>query len=667
MANLEHIQKTLAEEGLAEYEPTTKEDLLDTAKAIGEFALDITPVIGDIKGAIEYEDDMKMARGLWEMGYDEGSITQMGMGAGLAAMATLGLIPVLGMGADVGRAALKPAARAMAREMNEPLGTVAKQVDEPTPSVSEQTEDVFMPEFRKKQIEEAKKLPASERRKFLKEVNRPVPKVFHGAVSMKDTAEHLVEKQDRLTEAFLSDYIDAPTYRLYTDPNTGVIDDINMSREDIIDKQGIGNFGIPVKQADGEVDLVQVAFMEGPNDSISVHPINLDTLEVDEDNVLGTITTSYEVDGKRMFNNVRVAEGLKDISEELSTTVRGETRRDRIVKEGFEPFSDFKGATGMAGPGATGRHHELQNVYALSTSRDPLVSMKPSFAGTDPENLVYSDLPRDATRDLRPIEYSVATDPRSDAYSTGVPDLEPGQIGYSLPKSIHLEAEEAILMPENLTPKALVDNPKLLAKVKEGQKKLQELLDDSAAKDITTYDIDDLSTPVGQKKAYNLLRDKLNKLESLGAYTEQYGARGSYDDVLETLLDDEYKMPHLGKIIFDMPDMMKGNTQIKNNMIGLREVLMRLKQKSMQGELSRTGSSLRNIKDSTLEKAVYRGGKGLSDAEKDKLDEAGVSFYLREDTGLPYADLHLLNYNDLKRILMLSTKKLNKGGLVSRR
>ena len=629
--------------------------LLDTAKTVGEFMLDITPVIGDIKGAIEYEDDIKMARGLWEMGYDEGSITQMGMGAGLAAMATLGLIPVFGMGADVGRAALKPAARAMAREMDEPLGTVAKQMDEPTPSVSEQTEDVFMPEFRKEQIEEAKKLPASERRKFLKEVNRPTPKVFHGARSISSTPKNLIDKQNDTANQLISSGVQEPTHRLYTNPETDMIENMYMSMDDIVDKQGIGQFSIPVKQANGDVDVVDVAFVEGESGMLKVHPMNTDTLEVDEDIVLGHILSDGSEQGKSVISYSRFSQGLANISSNLSTEVSSVTRRDRLVEEGFSPFSDFRGEAGLSGSRASGKHAEFRKIKALSTSRDPLVSMKPGFGGTNPENVVYADLPSGATKDLSAVDYDKGL------IGDDLPELEQGQIGYRLPKSIHLEAEEAILIPENLSPKALVDNPELLAKVKEGQKKVQEILSETDAAATLAYveDLADLS-PAAAKKAYNLVRDKLNKLQSLGAYTEQYGARGTYDDLLETLLDDD-KMPIFHQIIFEMPQFMKGNTQIKNNMLGLREVLLRIKQQSMQGARSKTVSSLRDIPDSLLEKAVYGGGKGLSAADRDALD--GASIFLVD--GKP--DLSAKSYNDLKRILMLGTKKLNKGGLVSRR
>ena len=43
---------------------------------------------------------------------------------------------------------------------------------------------------RAEQLEYAKTLPAEERRRYLKEVNRPVPKVFHGARNISNKADN---------------------------------------------------------------------------------------------------------------------------------------------------------------------------------------------------------------------------------------------------------------------------------------------------------------------------------------------------------------------------------------------------------------------------------------------------------------------------------------------
>jgi hypothetical protein len=306
----------------------------------------------------------------------------------------------------------------------------------------------------------------------------------------------------------------------------------------------------------------------------------------------------------------------------------------------------------------------------LSTSRDPLVAMKPNFGERDTGNVVYADLPEGATRDMTPREYTLVTNndvsaqDMVDDVPTGreaLPPLAEGQVGYRLPKSIHLEAEEAIVMPENLNVKVLEDNPELAAKIQRGQDMVDNIISDVKGMHNIGYGVDDLATPSVQKLAYNKVRDTLKNLQSLGQYTEQYGARGTYDDLLESFLDDEKTYPFFKNIIFDMPEQMKKGTEMSNNMTGLREVMLRIKQQSLQGARGKASTKLRNVPDDVIRRAVFGGGK-VTDTENKMLQKAGIDVFFDNSV-----NLEKLGYTDLKKILFVGTQKFNRGGLASRK
>ena len=110
---------------------------------------------------------------------------------------------------------------------------------------------------------------------------------------------------------------------------------------------------------------------------------------------------------------------------------------------------------------------------------------------------------------MTPEEYRKAT-----MYGKGsIPLRDPGQIGFRLPKSIHLEGEEAITNPELLDAKLLSDNPKLQMQIETAQLNVNRLLDD---KDMILKNVQYPASPAGSVKVYNGVRKILNDLQSLG-------------------------------------------------------------------------------------------------------------------------------------------------------
>lgn len=641
MANLEYIQQTMDEQG---YEEATTEDLLNTAKAVGEFALDLTPIVGDIKGAIEYEDDIKMARGLFDMGYDEGSIVKMGMGAGLAAAASLGLVPLIGMPGDIARATMKPAARTMAREMDEPLGTVAKQVDEPTPPVSNQTEDVFMPEFRKEQIEQAKRLPASERRRFLKEVNRPTPKVFHGAGSMSKPRMEELARYEKNMNTYRTQYIDDPLYDLYKDKETGLIKDRFLSIDELVDKEVVGSLQIPHGQVDGEITTIPIKLMKESDNKLGIYFMDLDTNAL-SDEPMYTITS---VSGDRIAYDQlknKLGTAIHDFS--VPNDIVGERRIDVLKREGFKPFSEFEGESGLAGF-TQGQHAELGEKL-LSTSIDPGVSMKPRFGGMDTKNIVYADIPSDKIQRVTPEQYnSVITK------TSPLPPLEKGKIAYRLPKSTHLEDEIAIPNPELLDVKALSDNPPLEKLVQEQQDKVERIRNNLIA--ANTGSLQNLESVANQRKAYDLVRSTLTDLQSMGKYAQGQGTGDTYDNFVEELLDlNQYE--GFADIVDRLEFALPKGTERHSNMVGIKSVLKELDESIGGSATFKKREELRHIPDSELRDVVYR--QKYKDADtKTRLSESGITIDSMDEVILTG-----LGYKDLKRLLFLGTQKMNKGGL----
>ncbi len=333
------------------------------------------------------------------------------------------------------------------------------------------------------------------------------------------------------------------------------------------------------------------------------------------------------------------------------TAYAGMTRAEVLEKEGFMPFTDFEEGVevGIGGSkGASGKHAELGKKM-LSTSRDPLVSIKRSFGDLVPANVVSAPFPRGKVRGMTREEY---TAPSTKSQYTQ-DDTAAG-----LPRTRHKEAEIAFSTPEELENirqlsqrtvrlEDSVDRDKLknLGKmsledrVKTGQR-FATGVKDNINSFYTRMNTLNPSSPTVAKRVqdgYADLRNLLKDLQALGQFTEQYGARGTYDSLLQTLFKDtDRTVEKLGRLL---PEGEK-----KENVQMLASVFDVMKDKQY---LTDTGkSSLRGVSDKKLKERL----KGFLSAMP------------------PHSDKPInANYEDLKRMVFLLTDKFNRGGLMARR
>ena len=629
----------------------TREQVTDAAKMVGEMALDVTPVVGDIKAATELPEDMRMARALIEEGYEEGDIIDMGLGGALGALSIAGFIPAGGTVADVVKKGVKETAKSrmseQTKEMLERQARISERAEILAKDRGILTKDVGT-QFRGRNVPEGQ----LDRAEFSGEPKeKPTPKIFHGARSMGAPRGGEAAKFKSAMYKFRTQYITDPVYDLFSDKESKIITGSNKSVDDIISEQGYGRFGIPVGQPDGSIDVANITFKKGKDGSLDVHFIDVDKNIIEKEAVA---SISPAKDGGIEY--AELLSELKNVSELVSPSpaVVGKKRIEAIREEGLSPFSDFRGEAGLAGPVATGEHSELKEQM-MSFSRDPLVAMKPGFGGGRTENIIYSDLPPELTRDMSPDEYLksanlIAGDERV------IPQLSQGQIGYRLPKSIHLEAEEAITNPELLDAKVLSDNPRLEDVVQRGQDMVNDILN---KKDTIYTDVQYPESAEGVRQMYNRTREVLNKLQSLGQFTEQYGARGTYDDLLETILDDNKSSDFLAAIQMLPKNLPDG--QRKKIATSVRSILNRMGARGISGPKFKAEEALSGVSDKDLNDALFS-TKRIGARKKQELDDAGLGIFM--DGNL---DLDRLGYKDLKRLLFLGTQKMNRGGLASRK
>ena len=326
------------------------------------------------------------------------------------------------------------------------------------------------------------------------------------------------------------------------------------------------------------------------------------------------------------------------------------TRADVLEDEGFLPYTDFEEGVEIGlggGKGATGVHMELGKKM-LSTSRDPLVSIKRGFGANIPANVVSAPFPRSMTRPMTPEEYDVISSKAQ--YSR---DDTP----VSLPTLRHQEAEIAFSRPEDIKnirqlSKQIDAIPRTEAVGREDLKNLGKMsLEDRvitgqkfANNIVNKFDVLDalipfedfagsLGKPLTKNQAqvaYNEVRDIMKDLQSLGQFTEQYGARGTYDSLYKTFrANNTDRVKHIAK---NLPEGEK-----KNMLNSLQRTMQAFKLATGQG-----AKATRNKSDKELLDILKKGTD---------FDEAFERTYTDED---------------LKRMSFLITDRLNRGGLMAK-
>ena len=330
------------------------------------------------------------------------------------------------------------------------------------------------------------------------------------------------------------------------------------------------------------------------------------------------------------------------------------TRADVLEDEGFLPYTDFEEGVEIGlggGKGATGVHAELGKKM-LSTSRDPLVSIKRGFGANIPANVVSAPFPRSMTRPMTPEEYDVISSKAQ--YSQ---DDTP----VSLPMLRHQEAEIAFSRPEDIKnirqlSKQIDAIPRTEVVGREDLKNLGKMsLEDRvitgqkfANNIVNKFDVLDALIPfedfslteIGKvpktltknqaQVAYNEVRDIMKDLQALGQFTEQYGARGTYDSLYKTFrANNTDRVKHIAK---NLPEGEK-----KNMLNSLQRTMQAFRFATGQG-----AKATRNKSDKELLDILKKGTD---------FDEAFERTYTNED---------------LKRMSFLITDRLNRGGLMAK-
>ena len=663
-----------------------------------DLATDVAPFVGSAKALTELPEDAQFAYELLEQGYDEGDIKKMGLGAGFGTLTALGFLPGAKIATDLGKRAVK-----------EGVAETASDVAAQTRAAFKADPSSMDSAAKKRLIEESKKLPPDMRRKFIKEGMRPTPKLFHGSQGIGDVEVDDTQLLADIEEAQRSG-VTMPMKEIYKMNNGSTID-----ADEFFMQAATKGISIPHVQGldEGGKYLDFRRIEDGGETENGLRVIKL----VSDDNDLTRRVVVPQKDGK--IELFAVQEKIKEhmqMNQDATETFKRSpdslvSRGEKLAREGFEPFGSFKGARGLTSDRASGRHAELKEK-ALSMSRDPLVSMKPVFGGRQMDNIVYSDLPMSLQRNIKPVDYddisngrvtlgeviSKMTDEEIDKVFNNAPEfyeamkegsvnlnanIVPSEaaakrnIGLALPKSTHLEAETAILEPQELGVSRLsADSDEvrdiypmrygiktkrkrkkdlgklpLEERVREGQKLANTVLDrmtiieDSGGK----YQLREVM-PVTDKGAggaaynYQAIKEMFTDLQSLGQFTEQYGARGTYDSLIETIAQSRQFRNGLTKTA----DAFKDVSPEKYKNLKMLEVLVNhprmLSSFSSAEEMSKT--QMRGIKD------------------KELLD------FIESDVGMP-PELRStgsnLAYNDVKRAMFLLTQKLNRGGLMAKR
>ena len=418
------------------------------------------------------------------------------------------------------------------------------------------------------------------------------------------------------------------------------------------------------------------------------------------------------------------AHEAQELSQQQNMTIHeaGTSRADKLVSDGFDVYSNysrlytpqalegknvFTQARGLQGD-SKGTHMEL-GIPALSTSRDPLVSIKGGFGGFKTSNVVFMELPTARTLNMSRRAYEGSTDDKS-LVVTGVDkifdDPKGELIGLNLPKSSHLEAETAVLRPDELNVRRLDEGSKYpseddinltdrkeiedlmeeygvpkatdklpatgelsrVDRVVQGQQLANKLIED--AKDIRTNVLPDMVNFNSKSalNAYDKLKNYFNELQMLGKYTEQYGARGTFDSLLTFSRFNTDSMDALAMAL-----SRSGAKQKARNVAVLKEILKEIRfnapKKSTypMTDITPSGStvetsSLRNIPKSLIKKALFE-DSSLNDFSTDEINmlrTAGINLVDKQNP----LDGGSIQYKGLKQLLFMSADAFNKGGLV---
>jgi len=692
---LDEQMKAMLQQDIKDAETRSKKEItqeqIDAGKTAAGLVADMTPFVGGVKGAVEAPEDLEYAKNLMAQGYEEKDLKKMGLGGAFTILTGLGFLPGAKIATDVTKSAIKS-------------------------SVKKQTDNLITPK-RQAQIDSAKTLEKGERRKFLKDVNRPVPKVFHGASNMTDDIQEeaksvytkamddytkTLDQQDvRISDMFLdeSKYKKPKLIKKKDGLTAGELREVNEKNKKAIEtaKQKAQKSHIEPDKLETSSGYIIGAKMAGSGDNYYSEYVDFNFVRSEDGKSLkiyddsdATLVDTIPITNKGVARkdvitaidkyNSKLFEASSFSDYEIPLY---KTKAQQLEMQGFAPYTKssftdsrrrpFEGDKSMFGKSQTGRHLEMRGLKALSAARDPLVSNKHGFANRILANIVYADLPKSVKRDLSSEEYSKLADRGNYFYS--VDDQNElnerlTQLGspLSLPKSQHLESEIAIQQPEKLNVKRLSDDTKqvrsavepgptrntgklsLSERVREGQQLVNRLFEQQDK--VMQYSIVDLEKPSNAKKVYNEVKSMFKDAQSLAKYTEQYGARGTYDSYIETLANDRVFVNKLELAARALPE-----GEQKKNLVVLADLLDNIPDNTGKQEaLSRAATETRGLSDKELLNIMYDRPNLVPPKE---YDVPGLGKEVELLDVLPE-----MGYNDKKRMLFLATQKLNRGGLV---
>ena len=461
-----------------------------TAEEFAYAGASIAPVTGDIIAYKEAPEDFERAYELVRKGYKEKDLVNLGLGTAFAGLVALGLVPGIGFVSRIGKNATKDTVKKLLEDGN--LKDAADIMVKSSKTFQDKALVNKQSEAQLRKLAEArikfKNMSYREKKKALKRLNRPENiTLYHGSKGMQDVMKDTkTKRKEFLTTEGFQPYVGEGVYR----------------------EKPLGN------------------------------PAN-----------------------------------------------------------NMPTRTPFTQARGLMSSDTSGFHGEIEGVKLLSMSRDPNVSMSPAFTNPETYYKVPPDIPLLENLISAEIPYSSMRNMSSAAYEELVSGLakdksaqefllkkyfsdKPDKYGASLlPKSGHTEAELAVAFPEYFNPKGilnrdptkqnydmgetLIQNPKtgeydnaaMLTEIRDvGKMTTPEKVQAAgmAYKKAETYlerinDIEDTikivetfpkqkGTLKTQKQAYDNIKNTLNSMADLAKYTSEYGARGSYDKLLQRMV-----------------------------------------------------------------------------------------------------------------------------------
>lgn len=705
-----------------------------------DLATDVAPFIGSAKALTELPEDAQFAYQLLEEGYDEGSIKKMGLGAGFGVLTAAGFLPGAKIATDLGQRAIKEGVKETAGDVVEQTRAAFRADPASMDSVRKQRlvrMSKGLPSGERRQFIQESLRPTprvyhgaatlGDTDVKLKENNQIINDLKENRESIRN--EQLKKVSELLGEGPDNDLVDANDLFNYIrgggpiqTPVVFMMGGKKYVGSDFImgGERYTKTFDATSTRPARTQNYQRIKFIDEDGKQT-----NEMTVKVSDDNKISLKDLTRILDDQESMSRSKTDTFYTtpgDMAE------RATSRADELAEEGaFLPYRDedmggFAGAEGLTSADASGRHAELKEK-AISLSRDPLVSLKEVFGDRRLDNIMVSRLPKSMVRNLNPRDYdrinegdATLSDILTQENLAAINERERKQledaIGISIPKSIHLEAEIASKNPEELGVDRLSDvlddkvrdfysvgdtnrrknigKLPLKDRVREGQKlantvrytgdfiqgKAATEMGSEIGDEFTKFSDGKMFEDLSPAKQYSLVRQYFKDMQSLGQYTEQYGARGTYDTFLTEAAKDR---TNLETLAFNLPE----GSEKKETMKAIVSVLESVRNMRKRGSSAQAMDGLQARSPvAELGDREFLSGINASVKYQDKLKRyermKALGLAVKEgDTAAykalisparpPMRGIFPETYTDAKRAMFLLTQKLNRGGLMAKR